>query len=61
MKRKKPREISDEMIGQADKVCACSAIVGDIIKATNEVRKKSLKSIVEAVEKKEEDKGSSAS
>lgn len=61
MKRKKARKISDEMIGQADKVCACSAIVGDIIKATNEVKKRSLKSIVESVEKKEKGKDSEAS
>lgn len=61
MKRKKTKEISDEMIGQADKVCACSAIVGDIIKATNEAKKKSLKSIVESVEKKEKGKDSEAS
>jgi hypothetical protein len=55
MKRKKSKGITDEMIGHADKVCACSAIVGEIIKATNEVKKTSLKSIVESVEK--EDKG----
>jgi len=55
MKRKKAKGISDEMIGQADRVCACSAIVGDIIKTTNEVKKTSLKSIVESVAKKEKE------
>jgi hypothetical protein len=33
-------EITDEMIGEADKACACSAVVGEIIKATNEAKKK---------------------
>jgi len=57
MKRKKPKEITDDMIGQADKVCACSAVVADIIKATNEKKKTSLKSIVESVGKKEKNDG----
>jgi hypothetical protein len=58
MKRKEPKEITDEMIGQADKVCACSAIVGDIIKATNEVKKTSLKSIVKSVRRKKKTRSS---
>ena len=57
MKRKKPKAITDDMIGQADKVCACSAVVADIIKATNEKKKTSLKSIVESVGKKEKNDG----
>ncbi len=61
MKRKKQEEITDEMIGEADKVCACSAIVGDIIISANEAKKKkkkaSLKELLNSVEKKEEDGG----
>jgi hypothetical protein len=36
----KPKEITDEMIGEADKICACSAVVGEIILATNEAKNK---------------------
>jgi|OpeIllAssembly_1097287.scaffolds.fasta_scaffold489955_2 hypothetical protein len=59
MKRKKPKEITDEMIGDADKICACSAIVGDIINATNAAEKKkaSLKELLHDIENKTE-KGS---
>lgn len=56
MKARKPKKITDEMIGEADKICACSAVVGDIIKATNEAKKKkaSLKEILIAIEDKTE-------
>jgi hypothetical protein len=54
MKRKKPKEITDDLIGEADKVCACSAIVGDIIRATNEAKKKkiALKDVLDSMENK---------
>lgn len=57
MKRKKPKEITDDMIGEADKVCACSAIVGDIIITTNEAKKKkaSLKEILDSIGNKEQE------
>lgn len=59
MKRKKPKEITDELIGEADKICACSAIVGDIIKATNEAKKKkiALKDVLDSMENKGPEKG----
>jgi uncharacterized protein Yka (UPF0111/DUF47 family) len=56
MKRAKPKKITDEMIGEADKICACSAIVGDIIASTNESNEKkaSLQDIMKSIKKKEE-------
>lgn len=55
MKARKPKKITDEMIGEADKICACSAVVGDIIKDNNEAKKKSsLKEILAAIEDKTE-------
>lgn len=61
MKRKKPKEITDEMIGEADKVCACSAIVGDIITATNEAKKKkaSLKELLYSIGDRKQEHSSS--
>lgn len=58
MKRKKPEEITDELIGEADKVCACSAIVGDIIAATNEAKKKktSLKRLLALIREKKRER-----
>ncbi len=55
MKTDKPEEITDEMIGEADKICACSAVVGDIITNTNEAKKKktSWKEIVDRWRKKD--------
>jgi len=41
MKRKKPKEITDEMIGMRQDL-RLSAIVGDIINATNAAEKKSF-------------------
>lgn len=54
MKRKKLHEITDDMIGRADKVCRCSSVVGDIIIAKNEGRRKktSLKKLKSALEKR---------
>ncbi len=53
MKRKKTREISDEMIGRAEKVCRCSSLVGDIIIARNREKggKASLRELKESLEK----------
>jgi hypothetical protein len=58
VKRKKPKEITDDMIGEADKVCACSAIVGDIIAATNEAKKKksSLKRLLDSIKEKKQER-----
>lgn len=57
MKAHKTKKITDEMIGEADKICACSAVVGDIIKATNEAKKKktSLKEILTEITNKKEE------
>ncbi len=51
LKTGETEKITDELIGEADKVCACSAIVGDIIKAANEADKKkaSLKEILDSI------------
>jgi len=59
LKTGEPEKITDELIGEADKVCACSAIVGDILKATNEADKKkaSLKEILDSLRHKEQDGG----
>ena len=53
-KTEKSQEISDKLIGEADKICACSAIVGDIITATNEAKKKKtpLKEILDSIKNK---------
>lgn len=51
---RKPEEITDELIGEADKICACSAVVGEIILATNEKKrkKKSLAKILSSINKR---------
>lgn len=52
-------KITDELIGEADRVCACSAIVGDIIKAADGTKKKkaSLKEILDSIVNKEQERG----
>ena len=54
-KQKKIRRISDDMIGNAERLCACAARVGDIIAAQNEgaEREKSLKEIMESLKQRE--------
>lgn len=57
MKSKNPKEtkgISDDMIGNADRICSCASTVVDMIISKNEGKHKktSLKKIVESLEKK---------
>jgi len=55
-KLRKSRKITDDMVGEADKICACSAVVGEIILATNEAEKKkvSLRDTVESIKEIEQ-------
>lgn len=56
-----PEKITDELIGEADRVCACSAIVGDIIRAANdaEEKKAAFKEILDLLRQKEQERGQS--
>lgn len=53
-KSTKSESITDKMIGEADKICACSAVVGEIICAANERNKStaSLKGILRSIDAK---------
>lgn len=54
MKSKKPKEITDDMIGNADKICSCASTVVDMIISKNEGKRKktSLKKLMDSLERK---------
>jgi hypothetical protein len=51
-KRRKPKGITDDMIGHADRVCTCSETVGNLIASQNKKKNTSLKHIVQMQRKK---------
>jgi hypothetical protein len=53
------RKITDEMIGNADGVCSCSSVVGEIIEHVEigEKRKSSLREIVKSLKKGHRESG----
>ena len=56
MKSNKPKEIkeiTDDMIGNADRICSCASTVGDLIISMNEGKHKktSLRKIVDSLKK----------